>query len=288
MKHFGLKIQCLFILASLMWATVPGTAWAGGCDPSATQLCLLSNQFGVTVEWDSPSAMGSGTVVGPGSLDTGFFYYDDPNAADLLVRVLDGCAVNGQYWVFLAGVSDHGQTVQVTDFNSGSVTQYVNSQGVLFMPVTDTSAFGCAERDAAPAPSVHLGGTDLFLDSNRFQVSLTWEGGSGDTGSGSGVAVTDRSGAFRLFNSSDLEVLVKLAPDADTGFYGFTYSAVASLGLEIVVRDLCEGQTRTYTKPAGSVATAADAMAFSLTCTAGIFSDGFESGDLTGWDLTVP
>ena len=55
--------------------------------------------------------------------------------------MLNGCAVNHRYWLFLAGLTNVAVTVHVEDRVTGQVATYVNPYGQSFLPVQDTSSF---------------------------------------------------------------------------------------------------------------------------------------------------
>jgi streptogramin lyase len=69
-----------------------------------------------------------------------FFGQDNP---EVLIKVLDGCPVNGRHWVFVSAVTSVGFTIHVEDTRSGQVKDYSNTDGVVAAPVADTSAFTC-------------------------------------------------------------------------------------------------------------------------------------------------
>ncbi|HYH44927.1 MAG TPA: hypothetical protein VEG34_04530, partial [Thermoanaerobaculia bacterium] len=61
-----------------------------------------------------------------------------------IVKVLNGCALNGRYWVFAGGLTNVRAVLTVTDTQTGARKQYTNPQGAPFQPVQDTGAFaGC-------------------------------------------------------------------------------------------------------------------------------------------------
>jgi hypothetical protein len=61
-----------------------------------------------------------------------------------MVKVLDGCASNGHYWVFAAATTNVEYTLRVTDVLTGDVREYLNPLGNSSPAVTDTAAFaGC-------------------------------------------------------------------------------------------------------------------------------------------------
>ena len=55
--------------------------------------------------------------------------------------MLDGCAVNGNYWVFLSAVTTVEYTVTVTDTESQVTRVYRNELRERPSAVTDTAAF---------------------------------------------------------------------------------------------------------------------------------------------------
>ena len=59
---------------------------------------------------------------------------------ELVVKVLDGTAVNGHHWVFYGALSDVRYTITVTDTQTGATQVYENPLGTL-ASVADTAAF---------------------------------------------------------------------------------------------------------------------------------------------------
>ena len=94
----------------------------------------------VTVQWvTNTGSSGSGTAI-PLSGDTGYFWFFNSANVELVVKVLDGRAVNGHYWVFYGALSDVSYTIIVTNRATGATNTYTNAQGDL-ASVADTSAF---------------------------------------------------------------------------------------------------------------------------------------------------
>src|SRR5262245_13904143 len=73
--------------------------------------------------------------------DAGYFWFFDPNNVEVVVKVLDGCPVNGRRWVFAAGLTDVHVVLIVTDTQTGASKTYVNPIGTAFLPIQDTDAF---------------------------------------------------------------------------------------------------------------------------------------------------
>ena len=80
-----------------------------------TTLCLGGQRFQVQVDWDS----GNGET-GHGQArmltdTTGYYWFFDPTNIEMVVKVVDGCSVNDQQWVFAAGLTNVRVTLRVTD-----------------------------------------------------------------------------------------------------------------------------------------------------------------------------
>jgi hypothetical protein len=110
------------------------------CTADATTLCLNNNRFRVTTDWRSLTASGVGSAV-PLTSDSGYFWFFDAANIEVVVKALNGCEVNGRYWVFAAGLTDVDITLRVTDTQTGALKTYVNPRGTAFQPIQDTSAF---------------------------------------------------------------------------------------------------------------------------------------------------
>jgi hypothetical protein len=119
-------------------ASGAGPAAAAGCTASEQDLCLLAGRFQVSVTWSSQGMTGSGTAASL-SDETGTFAFFDPQAIDLVVKVIDGRALTGKFWFFYGALSDVAYTITLTDTMTGSSKQYQNAQGNL-CGVGDTNA----------------------------------------------------------------------------------------------------------------------------------------------------
>ncbi len=111
------------------------------CVADATSLCLNADRFRVQVNWfaaNIPSS-GAGQTV-PLSSDSCSFWFFTSGNLELIVKVVDGNAVNGHFWVFYGALSDVEYTITVTDTQTGTSRTYSNPQGRL-ASVADTSAF---------------------------------------------------------------------------------------------------------------------------------------------------
>ena len=114
---------------------------ASTCTPDLTTLCLNGGRFQVTIDWqksDGTAGQGRGIGLTP---DSGYFWFFDSSNIESVVKVLNGCAIGGYYWVFAAGLTNVEATLNVRDTHNGTLQQYVNPQGTPFAPIQDTKAF---------------------------------------------------------------------------------------------------------------------------------------------------
>lgn len=112
------------------------------CWKNLNTLCLENLRFMVKAQWKTGDASGMANAVS-GPDDSGQFYFFVPENIELSVKVLDGCGVNGRYWVFASGLTDVEVLLTVTDTKTGRMRRYFNPRGKAFAPVQDTSAFAC-------------------------------------------------------------------------------------------------------------------------------------------------
>lgn len=130
----------LALLAFAAAALAPTAGLAATCSPTATRLCLHDSRFGVEVAWTIP---GGGSGVGhasPLTNDTGLFWFFKDSNLELVVKVIDGRAVNGHFWVYYGGLSDVEYTITVTDHQTDESEIYHNPASQLASGA-DTSAF---------------------------------------------------------------------------------------------------------------------------------------------------
>ena len=118
----------------------------GTCVADAETLCLQDSRYAATVEWwKADGEGGAGRVVHRGTNDSGMFTFFSRENWEVLIKVLDGCAVNGHVWVYGASTTDLGFTIRVTDTVTGAVKEYGNEPGLPAPAITDATALpeGC-------------------------------------------------------------------------------------------------------------------------------------------------
>jgi hypothetical protein len=134
-------------------ATIFGVEPSGDCTADETTLCIDDEpgdaRFRVTV--DVKTTLGNGfeglgkaiPLSSLGIRRGGLFWFFDSTNPELLLKVLNGCRNNGNYWVFYSAGTNVGMDVRVEDTATGRVVVYRNIDGRQAIPVTATEAFPC-------------------------------------------------------------------------------------------------------------------------------------------------
>ncbi len=111
----------------------------GGGSPNT--VFLRDNRFTVDVEWtDSDNVSGPGRLITQ-SDDSALLYFFSESNWEMLIKVLDGCAINDRNWVFYAATTDVAFTLTVTDTQTNDTKIYQNPLGQAANAITDTDAF---------------------------------------------------------------------------------------------------------------------------------------------------
>lgn len=113
------------------------------CDETRA-ICLNGGRFEATVQWRPSASQGgrsSKRVALSEAPSTGLFASSPEEEPQILLHVLDRCAVNGHYWLDLAAVTDLEFTVKVRDTQTGRTRVYFNPAGTTPAPMRDAEAF---------------------------------------------------------------------------------------------------------------------------------------------------
>jgi hypothetical protein len=272
-------------LAVVLGLFALGSASAGqaSCIPATTRLCL-QGRFGVEVAWqDFSGHSGRGTSSSLTS-DTGTFWFFAPGNIELIVKVLDGRAVNHHFWVFYGALSDVAYTLTVTDTLTGKVKVYTNPAKHL-ASVADVLAFG--PFAAPPSPAVPPAASDfhgakadpilprkglsctpsdhsLCLGQGRFQLVAYWRDFQGNAGQAHAQALAEDTGYFWFFSPSNVELVVKVLDGRalNSNFWLF-YGALSNVEYILQVTDTTTGAIKAYRNLSGNFGSLADTKAFS-------------------------
>ena len=268
------------------WAGQIAVTGSGGgaCVAGPSVLCLNGSRFRVTASFQSPSGSGTATAVALTG-DTGYFWFFTSNNVEVVIKVVDGRAVNNRFWVFAGGLTNVDVVITVTDTQTGATQTYHNPQGIAFRPIQDTSAFagsrtaggdgsaGAPSRSvtasaetisagltrllergpAAPAANCVANATTLCLNNGRFSVRTVWTAPGSGTGSGQAVALTGDTGYFWFFSPNNVEMVAKVVTGCPVNFRYWVFAGgLTNVNVVMTVTDTQTGTARTYTNPQGT------------------------------------
>ena len=249
---------------------IAGRRFSADCPGGAGSLCLNGDRFLASVAWHDPRTNARGTATAlPLTADSGAFWFFSAGNAELLVKVLDGRAVNGHWWVFFGALTDLEFDLTVTDSLTGAKQVYHNPPYTLASRA-DINAFS---DPAPPAPRPAAPSTPLRAEGlcpagaaclGAFQVTVEWiDPFTGQAHQASGVPLSDNSATFWFFAADNIELIVKVLDGrAVNGHYWFFYGALTDVEYTIRVDWIDGHQTRTYHNPHGHMASHADTNAF--------------------------
>jgi hypothetical protein len=249
---------------------------APGSCPADT-LCLQNGRFRVTASWENQFNGTSGVArvprrspALPASFHdlSGFFYFEDPNNVELIVKVLDfGNVVK----VFYGQLTNLRFTITVTDTVTAQTRTYRNTAGdcggfddagfpssaVRVLPRGGIQA----HTGAASQGSCRADADTMCLHGNRFAVEMSWRNQfDGSSGVGLPTRLSDLTGAFAFTDRANLETLVKILEFPDR--FLVLYGALSNLEYTFTLRDTVTGRTETYQNPAGRYCGGLDNSAF--------------------------
>jgi CSLREA domain-containing protein len=110
------------------------------CVAGGNTLCLNNGRFRVTATFQD---QGSTRAAQAQALtdESGFFAFSSPSNIELTVKILNTCAANNRYGVFLSGLTNSAVTVTVTDLKAKQTKTYTNPAGRVFQTRLDATAF---------------------------------------------------------------------------------------------------------------------------------------------------
>jgi hypothetical protein len=126
----------------------------GACVPGIDTLCiddrLGDRRFEVKVDFSTTSAGGvsgpgrAASLANKGGLRGGLSWFFSSDNPELVIKVLNGCAVNGHFWVFYSASTDAGLTLTVTDTATGRTFVRSNPDHHPVDTVQATEALPCS------------------------------------------------------------------------------------------------------------------------------------------------
>ena len=269
-----------------LWAARWVDVVASRCHSTATTLCLQGGRYAVTARWKTTIASGDGHAV-PRTDESGLFWFFGAANTELIVKVLDGSAVNGKFWVFFNSLSDVEYDVDVVEVASGARRTYHHAPGNL-CGQADTSAFSAATTvsasggltgasvaaHVASTPAIAPPSTDaactasattLCLQQDRFAVQVDFLDPLHGGAATAALAIPDgeESGLFSFFGGANFELGVKVLDGRPVnGKHWLFHAALTDVDYTLRATDTATGTTRTYHHAPGQLCGGADTDAF--------------------------
>lgn len=121
-------------------ASAPG----GYCGLEEGTLCLQNGRFRAAAHFATAGGLVGFGVPAPLSDQSGTFWFFWPENLEIYLKILDGCGVNGRYWLYAAGLTDVEVDLAIEDTLTGASYTIHNPSGSRFQPLHDVEAFaGC-------------------------------------------------------------------------------------------------------------------------------------------------
>ena len=129
------------------------------CEPGGSAV-TLGGDYEVAMCFETPSgAQMDASNYHLESTASGLLYFFDRDNVEVLVKVLDGCAINGHRWVFVAPVTTLAFSLEITERSTGRRFAHRNPKSLTAETRADTAAFPCeSEARAAAALNAGAGG----------------------------------------------------------------------------------------------------------------------------------
>ena len=113
------------------------------CEPGGASLTLKGG-YEVSMCYETASGQtGDALDFGLDSSQSGLLYFFDADNVEVLIKVLDGCNINGRRWVFVAPVTDLAFNLHI-DSPDGMRWTHRNRLGQTAASASDLSFFPCA------------------------------------------------------------------------------------------------------------------------------------------------
>jgi photosystem II stability/assembly factor-like uncharacterized protein len=227
----------------------------------------LGDRFEARLQWRDGvggAGEGHGTRL---TDDTGLFWLFTPERAEIAVKLLDGRALNGRFWVFVAGLTHVELDLEIVDRLTGERRSHHNPLGQ-FSSFADTAAFplGAATHSlprASEPPTGPAAASTLVEVGGRFTVQVEWTDPAGQTGDGRGFPLAHDTAAFYFFSPSNVELLVNVVDGRPlNGHFWVFLGGLSNVAYRVTITDTTTGARKRYDNPAGSFASFGDTFAF--------------------------
>ncbi len=251
------------------------------CVASETQLCLQAGRFAVTGTWRTRGGTTGQMRFRALTGDSATFWFFEPRNVEGLLKVLDGRARNGHFWVFMGTLTNLETRLEVRDLATGNSRVFDNQLGQFasFGNVRAFPASGTGAGLAATAAALDLPVDDVTAEATaacsrtdsaicllggRFKVEVVPLSPSGEARNPAGpVELTDNAAAFFFQSRSNLELTVKILDPGDpSGHVWVFWGAATNQRYRLTITDTTTGAVWTRTQTSNSFGSGADLRAF--------------------------
>ena len=253
-------------------ADPPAAGELTDCEPGGN-VVTLSGGYDVRMCYETPSgARLDASNYHLESTASGLLHFFDRDNVEVLVKVLDGCAINGHKWVFIAPVTTLAYNLEIVERITGRRFARSNPGGVTAQTVSDTMALPCdpespetasaaavpespdaASDDDAPPVCEPEGPGVVLKDGHRIDMCFATP--DGEIGQARDWGLARRSSSLLYFFDRDnVEVLVKVLDGCAVNGHRWVFAAAATdLAFHLVVTSP-DGERWTHRNDAGRAA----------------------------------
>ena len=106
------------------------------------RLCL-GDDLALDATWRLEGEPEQAAVATPLTSNSGAFWFFEEDNLEVVVKVLDGCAINGHYWLFATGLTDVETRVTIRRLGAPGLATYDSPAGQPFQAIRDVEALPC-------------------------------------------------------------------------------------------------------------------------------------------------
>ena len=237
----------------------------GGDFAADPPLALSRGRFEARARWRlGPAFPWTDGTAASISDQSGVFRFFSPERAEIAVQILDGRAISGKFWTFVASMTDVEVEVEVKDRLTGDTWRHHQPPG----SALSTADFGAFPRESQPTAGGlprPFGGfaapAETVLLANRFEVSASRP--APFAFAPVGRQLFGDSAGFTFFDPSAMDLVVNVIDGrAVNGKWWIFAGSLTDQEFTITVRDTQTGAVKSYPNPVGGFAGFGDIDAF--------------------------
>lgn len=227
------------------------------CTTGGTSMCLQNGRFEATLSAVANGSNYTGQAISLGDNSGGFWLFS-PDNVEVGVKILDGTAVNGKFWIYHGAATDVAYTLTVKDRANASRIKVLTKAAGTLCGGADFDTFAkslqkpksispAAVPNPLAASTCIANSTTTCLLGNRFQVRVLRSGAYQQV-----IPVTSQTAFFWFFAPDNLEIFVKvLDGTALNSKYWVFYGSMTDQAYTVEVTDTATGLVKNYPSGAG-------------------------------------